>query len=711
MKKGLYFFAGAAFIVGLLVAAGSITQAQTIERLITEINPTSGYVGTEVTISGVGLESSCGSGFYCNMSVQFGEATVTNHSVPEGIISWEPTKIKVKVPSGATTTAPVVSYYYDTNGPDEGGIAAQYSLTGPTFTVNERRITGISPVRGNVGTEVTINGTGFESNCGSGHQCNMNVAFGDRMATNHTFPEVIISWTSTQIKVRVPTGATTAPIQVGYYYDSNGFDPGGVVANYVITGPTFIVGRTPIATTENANIGQAITISNPRIIYITDESAVLAADVSADSTSAFVQFGTQSGSYTEIVDAYSYRDLYLIPSSAGLQPSTKYYARIKIGNSTSEEVSFTTKASSDFAIESISPTSGPVGTEVTITGRGFGTQVTGGVVYFGKCSKDDIDRRDRSGCADIVSWSDTKIVAKPMYQSSSGAISLKKEMMGPTPKPRLVRAFENGPTFTITTPSTPGTNANTTLDYITEAYGCKYSATLRDDQTVQIKNFVSGSETDKYLYAVRSEYFSYWGRYPRCDELQFHLDHSTPLDRLTSWLNEIASKYQLTQDAPAAPTITTIQTVGGTTKNVSQGESLSFETGKPVIFSGTTVPEGLVTLYFNSEPFTDQAKADADGKWAYTLAKDLGQGLHTVQVAVQDRAGKQGDKGVPLTFALGEDVPEPNVNTSLTNTATNAASSTTENSTDWTLLYIVGLAFLAALAVAVLFRSRKPINK
>ena len=96
------------------------------------------------------------------------------------------------------------------------------------------------------------------------------------------------------------------------------------------------------------------------------------------------------------------------------------------------------------------------------------------------------------------------------------------------------------------------------------------------------------------------------------------------------------------------------------------------------------------------------------------MAKNLGQGLHTVQVAVQDRAGKQGEKGAPLTFALGEDVPEPNVNTSLTNTNTTPAntntSTTSASSIDWTLLYIVGGAFLAALAAAFLFRSR-PVKK
>lgn len=31
-----------------------------------------------------------------------------------------------------------------------------------------------------------------------------------------------------------------------------------------------------------------------------------------------------------------------------------------------------------------------------------------------------------------------------------------------------------------------------------------------------------------------------WDRNARCDELQFHVDHNTPLDRLRSWLGEVA---------------------------------------------------------------------------------------------------------------------------------------------------------------------------
>lgn len=39
---------------------------------------------------------------------------------------------------------------------------------------------------------------------------------------------------------------------------------------------------------------------------------------------------------------------------------------------------------------------------------------------------------------------------------------------------------------------------------------------------------------------LNNSYFTYWGRNARCDELQFHIDHSTPISRLNSWLNGIA---------------------------------------------------------------------------------------------------------------------------------------------------------------------------
>ncbi|MCH7492617.1 hypothetical protein IID19_03445 [Patescibacteria group bacterium] len=38
---------------------------------------------------------------------------------------------------------------------------------------------------------------------------------------------------------------------------------------------------------------------------------------------------------------------------------------------------------------------------------------------------------------------------------------------------------------------------------------------------------------------LNNSYFTYWGRNARCDELQFHVDHSTSISRLNSWLKSV----------------------------------------------------------------------------------------------------------------------------------------------------------------------------
>lgn len=40
--------------------------------------------------------------------------------------------------------------------------------------------------------------------------------------------------------------------------------------------------------------------------------------------------------------------------------------------------------------------------------------------------------------------------------------------------------------------------------------------------------------------AINSAYMSRWDRNARCDEIQFHVDHNTSINRLTNWLDETA---------------------------------------------------------------------------------------------------------------------------------------------------------------------------
>src|SRR5262249_14447041 len=141
---------------------------------ITSLSPTSGAVGTSVTITGTNFGSSQGT------------STVTFNGTTATPTSWSSTSIAVPVPSGATTGNVVVTV---------GGTASN----GVSFTVTPG-ITSLSPTSGGAGTAVTITGTTFGSTQGSS-----TVTFNGTTATP-------TSWSNTSIVMPVPSGATTGNV-------------------------------------------------------------------------------------------------------------------------------------------------------------------------------------------------------------------------------------------------------------------------------------------------------------------------------------------------------------------------------------------------------------------------------------------------------------------------------------------------------------------
>ena len=148
----------------------------TVTPHITRLSPTSGAVGTSVTITGTALGASQSS------------SSVTFDGTAATATSWSATKIVAPVPSGATTGNVVVTV---------GGVASN----GVSFTVSPH-ITSLSPTSGAAGTSVTIAGTTFGSTQGSS-----TVKFDGTTATP-------ASWSNTSIVVPVPKGAATGNVVV-----------------------------------------------------------------------------------------------------------------------------------------------------------------------------------------------------------------------------------------------------------------------------------------------------------------------------------------------------------------------------------------------------------------------------------------------------------------------------------------------------------------
>ena len=144
---------------------------------IIAISPTTGAAGTQVTISGSGFGTGQGGG-----TVWLGTAL--------GLVaSWSDTQIVATVPTGSSSG---VVQIQQSNG----------TSNAVAFTINTAAITGVSPSSGLAGTQVTITGSGFGANQGTG-----NVWLG-------TTPGIVSSWSDSRIVATVASGAATGNVQV-----------------------------------------------------------------------------------------------------------------------------------------------------------------------------------------------------------------------------------------------------------------------------------------------------------------------------------------------------------------------------------------------------------------------------------------------------------------------------------------------------------------
>lgn len=143
---------------------------------ITSLSPTSGAVGTSVTING------------SNFATNQGSSTVKFSGVTTTPTSWSSTKIVAPVPNGTTTGNVVVT-------------VSNKASNGVSFTVTPG-ITSLSPNSAGIGVSITITGTTFGSTQGSS-----TVKFNGTSAAP-------TSWSTSQIVVPVPTGATSGNVVV-----------------------------------------------------------------------------------------------------------------------------------------------------------------------------------------------------------------------------------------------------------------------------------------------------------------------------------------------------------------------------------------------------------------------------------------------------------------------------------------------------------------
>jgi len=175
---------------------------------ITSLNPTSGVLGTQVTIVGT------------NFGASQGSSTIKFNGTAAAPSSWSATSIVAPVPAGATTGNVVVTV---------GGSASN----GVGFTVaaaTAPSITSLAPTSGPVGTSVTITGANFGASQGSS-----TIQFNGTAAAP-------TGWSATSIVAPVPAGATTGNVVVTV---------GGTASNGVLFTVSTVAAKWPIKISAN----------------------------------------------------------------------------------------------------------------------------------------------------------------------------------------------------------------------------------------------------------------------------------------------------------------------------------------------------------------------------------------------------------------------------------------------------------------------------
>jgi hypothetical protein len=156
---------------------------------VTSLSPTSGTLGSTLTINGGGFST-----LAANNTVRFVGAGGTV-DVPAATVNGAGTQLTVTVPSGVRYGAQDVTVL----------VGAQQSS--PALTYNVKPTFSFASASGAVGATVTLNGSGFHTTAGSN-----TVMFGTTSATVQS-----VNGTGTQMVVEVPnvSGAQNVTVQVG----------------------------------------------------------------------------------------------------------------------------------------------------------------------------------------------------------------------------------------------------------------------------------------------------------------------------------------------------------------------------------------------------------------------------------------------------------------------------------------------------------------
>ncbi|WP_377130585.1 IPT/TIG domain-containing protein [Rufibacter roseus] len=296
--------------------------------VISSFTPTSGPVGTVVTVTGAYFTADGGLLFY-DESGQYVYAD--NYQFISS------TEVRGQVPASAVTGPIAV----------ENDVDITDSGTNFTVTVPAPTITSLTPDAGPVGTEVTVAGTNFANT--------QSVTFNGVAATDFT-----VAPDGNSLVVVVPAGATTGPLVVN--------TPGGTAqANFTVTGPAPVIST---VTPTRAPVGTEVTVTGSNFSTAANNGNVIFTDPAGNPVIAD-NYRIENGSI-----------LFNVPANA---VSGSFIVQNQYGN-TSTPFTVTTPIVTTF-----NPTRAPIGTEIIVKGANFVSAEEGGRMQFYNNSNQLID--------------------------------------------------------------------------------------------------------------------------------------------------------------------------------------------------------------------------------------------------------------------------------------------------------------------------------
>lgn len=419
---------------------------------ISSLSPTSGAIGSSITIAGSNFGASQGNG-----NVKFNGIAAT-------ITTWGASSIVATVPTGATTGNVVVTA--------AGGVAT----SGVTFTVTPApSISALTPNSGAIGSSVTIAGSNFGTSQGNG-----SVKFNGKT-------EAISSWSATSIIATETTGTTTGSVVVtaaggvasaGVPFTVTpapnitvlspttgavgatvtisgtnfGSSQGTVTFNGTAASPTsWAAGSITVAVPAAATTGNVVVVAaggiasnnvsftvSPSITSISPMSGIVGTSVTISGNT----FGSPQGTST-----VTFNGTVGTPTSWGV---SSIVVPVPTGASTGNVVVTVAGLASNGSpftfiptpvIASLLPATGPANTQVTVSGSHFGSPQGTGRISFNGVS------------ASVVSWGDTAILAVVPASATSGPVAVSQ---GGFSSPGVTFTVVGAPSISGLSPNTGG---------------------------------------------------------------------------------------------------------------------------------------------------------------------------------------------------------------------------------------------------------------